>query len=67
MRALLIIPFLFGCAQLNELQNRSAEQVARAITEYCANTDEDFRESIRADVNAQAAPHSIEITCGESE
>ena len=56
--------FLFGCAQLARFQDKSAEETARVITQYCENTDQTFRDDMREDINEHAAPHSIEVTCG---
>lgn len=57
---------LVACAQLNELQDRSAEKIAEAIDQYCANTDEDFRSGLREDINGKTAGHSIAITCADT-
>lgn len=62
--ALIFLSFtLFGCALLMQAQDRSAEQVSKAIEQYCKNTDEKFRNDFRAAINAKAAPNSIEVTC----
>ena len=57
--------FVTGCAQLMELQDKSADKAADAISAYCKSTDEEFRTKFRASVNEAAAPHSVVITCGE--
>lgn len=60
---LMSVVMLFGCAQLMRAEDKSAAGVAKAITEYCANTDATFRAKFRAEVNAKAAPVSIKVTC----
>ena len=62
--AIITIMAFTGCAQLNDLQSKSADQVAKGIKEYCKQTDQDFRDKLRADINAKAAPHSIVVNCG---
>ena len=61
---IIILVLLAGCAQLMQAQDKSAEEVARLITQYCESTDQDFRDAIREDINEYAAPHSIAVTCG---
>ena len=60
---LALIIALAGCAQLMKVQDKSAEEVGRLVKQYCENTDQDFRNKLRADVNASAAPHTMEVTC----
>ena len=55
---------LTACAELMKAQDKSAEEVARLITQYCESTDQDFRDAVREDINTYAAPHSIAVTCG---
>lgn len=65
---LLIVTMLTtACSQLLRAQDKGAEQIARVVHEYCANTDQDFRVKFRAAVNEKAAPNSIIVTCGGSE
>jgi len=52
-----------GCSYLMQAQDKSAEQVSKAIGEYCKNTDEKFRTDFRAAINAKAAPNAIEVIC----
>lgn len=63
----IIIPVLllslFGCSSLMKAQDKSAEEIARLITQYCESTDQDFRDGVRQDINKYAAPHTIVVTC----
>jgi uncharacterized protein YceK len=66
MKILLMVMALLmlsGCQTLLRLQGQAATQAANGITAYCENTDEAFRASFRAEVNAKAAPNSASITC----
>lgn len=45
---------LSGCAQFDYLDN--------VVNNYCA-ADEISRSAVRAQVNADIAPHSVKITC----
>ena len=68
MKLAIILVTLFGiigCAQLLKLQGQTAEKAAQAIEAYCKNTDETFRSGFRAEVNAKAAPNSVEIICAQ--
>ncbi len=68
MRAMLILMVVImfsGCAQLLEFQDKSADRIAKAISEYCENTDTGFREKFRESINEKAAPNAIEVTCAE--
>ena len=61
--AIIAAVLLPGCAAVLKLQGQAAEKAAQAVTAYCANTDAAFRASFRTEVNAKAAPNSVEITC----
>ena len=61
--AFVLIFALSGCSYLMTAQDKSAEQVAKGISQYCKNTDEKFRTDFRAAINAKAAPNAIEVTC----
>lgn len=64
MKALLaIVVLLSGCAQITEALNKSDEETARFVNQYCDNSDEAFREDRREGVNAHAAPDEIIINC----
>jgi hypothetical protein len=60
-----MVALLFGCAQLTELEGKSAEQVARGVKSYCDETDETFRERHMEQVNEFAAPDAMAIHCDE--
>lgn len=63
---LILALFVFasnGCQVLSKFQTQAADKVAKGVAEYCKNTDAEFREKFRADVNAQAAPHSVQVEC----
>jgi hypothetical protein len=63
---LIIIVFcsvLGACSFLLKLQGQAEEKTVQGIEAVCKNTDEDFRQSFLAGVNAKAAPNSISITC----
>lgn len=51
--ALCVAIGLGGCTTLTEVQGKTAKQLARALHEYCSNTDESFRKPIRDDTNAE--------------
>jgi len=66
MKYLIIAVLLLGgCSQLARIQDKSADRVAGVISKYCSETDQEFRNKLRAAINAKAAPHSIAVTCGE--
>ena len=67
MRALLIIPFLFGCAQLAEVEDRATDRGAQVVTYLCEEADERDRQDYIDDINAKSAPYSFSINCGEPE
>lgn len=62
--ASLAVVFMSGCTTLDSYQTKAAGEIARGIGHYCNETPQSMREGLRADVNEQAAPDSIEITCG---
>jgi len=54
---------LGACSTLLRLQGQAEEKTVQGIEAVCKNTDEAFRTSFLAGVNAKAAPNSISITC----
>lgn len=52
---ILIFTFLFisGCGTLSMFSENTAELLADAKEEYCAETDENARAQLRADYNAE--------------
>lgn len=61
--ALLLMAMLSGCSFLSTAEDRSAEQVGKAVALYCKNTDESFRNVFDVKVNVAANPNSININC----
>lgn len=61
----LIAIVLSGCSYLMTAQDKSAEQIAKGIAEYCKNTDAAFRDQFRTAINEKAAPNSIAVNCGQ--
>ena len=53
-----------GCALFDSYQTKAADDIAKGIATYCAATVASERAALREQVNALAAPSSIEITCG---
>jgi hypothetical protein len=64
-KILIALLLLSGCAELAKLEQRGAEQTARAIESVCDESDVKSRDEFIAKVNEEAAPNHIEVTCGD--
>jgi starvation-inducible outer membrane lipoprotein len=62
-KLLIAMLLLSGCAQITEALNKSDEETARFVNQYCDNSDAAFREDRREGINAHAAPDEIIINC----
>lgn len=61
----LLFPFLSACTIFDTALERSAENVAKVIDRYCAETDQNVRNQLRAKVNDLTEGHTIVVTCAE--
>ena len=61
---MLVAGFTSGCTIFDSYQTKAAGEIANGIKAYCEETTVSIREGLRDEVNKQAAPNSITITCG---
>lgn len=55
-----------GCSTLFGLQGDAAGKIADGVNQYCDNTDQAFRDGLRADVKKALADkgRSVVVDCG---
>lgn len=62
MKYLPLIILLSGCAVFGEIEDQTAEELAKIATRYCENTDADWRAKFRERFNS-VFDGSAEIVC----